>query len=415
MDGTEKRRYDDAKAARVGLYSIGINILLVGLKLGFAFLSGSLALAADAVHSMVDVVASLVVLAGLLIAGRRSRLFPYGLYKVENLVSVALAFLIFLVAYEIALEALTQPLRDIANAPLTLAGVALAVLVVFVFSRYERQIGEETGSPSLKADSQHFRTDVLSMGIVFASILGSAVGLPLDRVGAAAIVLFIAWAGWGLLADGMRVLLDASLGYETLEQIRRVIAADRNVAEIRSLVGRNSGRYRFVETEVTLRTHDLRKAHQISERIAAAIKESVPRVDRVLVHYEPIRKDALRWAVPLASLEGTVSPHLGEAPYFSLLDLKTDTGELVGREVLANPYTAIERQKGIRVAEFLIGQGVDGLVLRESLESKGPSYVLADAGVEVVLSDKERLGDVLASLQERGPTDGGATESGMSG
>jgi cation diffusion facilitator family transporter len=108
----------------VALYSIGVNILLASLKAGLAVASGSLALAADAVHSLVDVVASVVVLAGLLIARRKSRAFPYGLYKVENLASVAVAFLIFLAGYEIAREALATPLRQVSNTPVALADAA---------------------------------------------------------------------------------------------------------------------------------------------------------------------------------------------------------------------------------------------------------------------------------------------------
>ena len=400
---SERREADAVGAAtiRVGLYSTGVNLLLVVLKGGLATLSGSLALTADAVHSLVDVVGSLVVLAGLVIARRKSRMFPYGLYKVENLVSVVLALLIFLVAYEIAREAVLAPPRIVTNLPVALGGVALAILIPFLFSRYERHLADQTGSPSLRADSQHFRTDVLSSAVVFAALLGDIFHLPLDRVGAGVVVLFILRAGWELLVDGMRVLLDASLDHDTLEQIRRVIAADRGVAEIRSLVGRNSGRYKFIEAELALRAQDLEKAHQISERIEAAIRASVPNVDRVLIHYEPVRKEAFKWAVPLEAPDGAVSAHFGEAPYFALVSVRHPDRRVVGRELLANPYQRVDKQKGIRVAEFLIGQGIDGVVLRESIEGKGPSYVLADAGIEVMRTERETLTDVVADLQRR--------------
>ena len=389
---------------RIGVYSVGVNLFLVSLKLGLAALSGSLALAADAVHSLVDVVASLVVLGGLLIARRKSRSFPYGLYKVENLVSAVVALLIFLAGYELAREALFQPSGELANAPLALGGVALAMLTTYLFSRYERRLGEESGSPSLLADSSHFRVDVLSSAVVFVAILGDYLGLPLDRLGAGVVLIFVVWAGWELLVDGMRVLLDASLDPETLEQVRRIIGAERSVAEVRSLVGRNSGRYKFLEAEVALRTRDLEKAHQVSQRLEEAIRARVPHVDRVLIHYEPLRKDIWRWAVPIDSPEGIVSPHLGQAPYFALVDVRMATGEVVGSEVLVNPYLHAEKQKGIRVAEFLTGQGMDGLVVRESLEGKGPAYVLADAGVEVRLTEQTTLGGVLEDLRS-GQTD----------
>ena len=382
----------------VALYSIGINILLASLKAGLAVATGSLALAADAIHSLVDVVASAVVLAGLLIARRKTRSFPYGLYKVENLVSVVVALLIFLAGYEIAREAVAAPFHQIASSPAALGGVGLTVLIPYLFSRYERRVAEENGSPSLKADSQHFRTDMLSSAVVFATLVGAAFNLPLDRIGAGLVVLFVLKAGWGLLADGMRVLLDASLSPETLDQVRRVIVADQDVAEIRSLVGRNSGRFKFLEAELTLRTSELGKAHQVSQRIEAAIRESVPHVDRVLIHYEPVQKEIWRWAVPVEEPGDRVSAHLGEAPYFVLVDVRRATGEVTARQMVANPNQNQEKKKGIHAAEFLVSQGIDGLAVKESLEGKGPFYVLDDAGVRVMITAATTLDELLAEL-----------------
>jgi divalent metal cation (Fe/Co/Zn/Cd) transporter len=82
-------------AARVAWASIAVNILLSLLNLAIAFASGSLAVAAEMIHNVVDLVASITVLAGIKISARKSRAFPYGLYKVENMVAVAVAMLIF--------------------------------------------------------------------------------------------------------------------------------------------------------------------------------------------------------------------------------------------------------------------------------------------------------------------------------
>ncbi|MHB1416706.1 MAG: cation diffusion facilitator family transporter [Chloroflexota bacterium] len=386
------------RTQRAGLYSVGVNLLLVATKVALAIVSGSLALAADAIHSLVDVLGSLVVLVGVWLAGRRSRSFPYGLYKVENVVSVILALLIFLAGYEVAREALLAPTREIANVPLTLAGVGLTVAIAYFFSRYERRLGSETGSPSIIADSQHFRADVLSSAVVFAAVLGAFVGLPLDRAGAVVIVLFIARSGWELLVGGMRVLLDASVDAQTLARVREVITADRAVAEIKSLVGRNSGRYKFIEAELVLRIRDLEKAHQASRRIESAIKDSVPHVDRVLIHYEPLHKEVWKWAVPFTDTL-TVSSHFGEAARFGFYSVRPTTGEVLARQVLENPYRGQEKQKGINTAEFLIQHGVDGVVVRQRLEGRGPAYVLGDAGVEVLVTQKETEEEVLEEIR----------------
>src|SRR4030066_134470 len=93
---------------RWGWGSIGINLLLSLLNLVIAIASGSLAVTSEMVHNLVDLMASVVVLIGLRISQRRSKSFPYGLYKIENVVSVALAGLIFFTGYEIVREALTN-------------------------------------------------------------------------------------------------------------------------------------------------------------------------------------------------------------------------------------------------------------------------------------------------------------------
>jgi len=71
---------------RIGIYSLVVNLILVAAKLTLSFVTGSLALRADAIHSAVDVFASIALIIGLVISGRKSKNFPYGLYKIENLV-----------------------------------------------------------------------------------------------------------------------------------------------------------------------------------------------------------------------------------------------------------------------------------------------------------------------------------------
>ena len=384
---------------RMGIYSLAVNLFLAGLKAALALLSGSLALAADAVHSSVDVVGSLVVLGGLIIARRKSKAFPYGLYKVENVAAIVVAFLIFLAGYEIAREAWQGTARVVTASPAILAGAALAVLLPLAFSRYEARLARTTNSPSLTADSRHFQTDVLSSAVVLIALAGSRLGWPLDRIGAAVVVIFIARAGWELLADGMRVLLDASLDVETLTRVRGLMEDEPAVAAVKSLTGRNAGRYRFLEAEVTLRTHDLDKAHAVSQRLEEDIRRGIAHVDRVLIHYEPTAKERVRYAIPLADLSGTISQHFGEAPYFALVTIRLSDGEVERQEVVANPHTKLPKAKGIQVAEWLVGQKVDVVLVKESLHNKGPEYVFANAGVEMDDVVADTLAAALAALK----------------
>jgi len=387
-------------ASQVAWASIGVNVALSLLNLAVAAASGSLAVAAEMVHNLVDLVASVAVLAGVKISERESRAFPYGLYKVENIVALGVAILIFFTGYEIAQQAIRGGAGPVTVNGWILAGVALSALIPLAFSVYQMRMGRALNSPSLMASAQEYRVHIFSSGVVFLALIGRMVGFPLDRYAALVIVVLIARTGWQLLVDGMRVLLDASLGPETLEQVRAIIQADPAVTEIRSLVGRNAGRYRFLEADVALRVDGLEKAHNASHRIEEAIRARVPHVERVRVHYEPRIRTQVQYAVPLADHAGVVSQHFGEAPLFALVTVRTADGQAERQELLANPHQDAEKAKGIRVAEWLVGLKADVVVLREDVRGKGPAYIFADAGVETLLTEATTLPEVLAEQME---------------
>ena len=73
---------------------------------------------------------------------------------------------------------------------------------------------------------------------------------------------------------------------------------------------------------MTLRTHDLQKAHQVSDHIVERVRARVPRVERISVHCEPQVRTHLRLALPLANRSGGISDHFGEAPFFALVVLR---------------------------------------------------------------------------------------------
>ena len=388
----------DGTLVRMGVLSLVINVGLVILKLGLAALSGSLALAASATDSAVDVIASVAVLLGLTISRRRTKSFPFGLYKVENLVSIIIAILILVAGYEIAKEAIVGSSAPVTSQWWMLVGAGLAVIVPFLFGRYELAVAKAANSPSLMADARHFQTDVLSSLIVFASVAASALGFAVDRIGALLIVPFIVKSGWDLMIDGMKVLLDASLDAETLGEVRSIIESFPGVTEVKSVVGRNSGRYRFLQADIVVRTSDLEKAHRLSEQLEQAIRSGVSNVERVVIHYEPQIKTSVTYAVPLRDAAGAVSEHLGKAAYFALVEMSAEDGALVRQEIVANPYHALEKQKGLQVARMLVDQGVDVLLLKEDLEGKAPSYVLADASVEARSTEAQTLREIMSEL-----------------
>lgn len=388
---------------RWGWYSIGVNVVLAAINLTIAFASGSLAVEAEMIHNIVDLLAAVAVLVGLKLSTRKSKAFPYGLYKLENVVAVVLAWMIFFTAYEIAHDAIFAPARLATVDHWMLGGVVLATTISFVFSHFELRAAQEANSPSLIAEAKEYRTHVFTSGLVFVALLAQRFDFRLDRVAALVIVAAIGKTGWDLLSGGMRVLLDASLDPETLLQIREIIVDEPVVADLKWVTGRNAGPFRFVEAEVALRIRDLEKAEAATRRIEMQIRRAVPYVERVLIHAEPTEHTHLRYALPLADPSGTLSEHLGEAPYFALVRVRLADGAVEEQQFVANPHKDLERAKGIQVAEWLVAQKVDVVLMRESLRGKGPLYVFGDAGVEMQETEALTLAE---ALEEAGQVQG---------
>jgi cation diffusion facilitator family transporter len=390
----------EAKVERWGWYSIGINVLLALINLAVALASGSLAVEAEMVHNIVDLFTAIGVLIGLKLSTRKSRDFPYGLYKIENVITVLLAVMTFVTAYEIAREALFAQAHETTVDAWMLVGIVLATAIPLVFSHFELRAGQAANSPALIADAKEYRAHVFTTGVVLASLVSQWFNLPLDRVAALIIVLAIGKTGWELLTEGMRVLLDASLDADTLLVIREILEAEPTVAEVKWATGRNAGRYRFVEAEVALRVQDLTKAEAATRHMEAEIRKAVPYVERVLIHAEPVQRTHMRYAVPLADANGTVSEHFGESPYFALVRVRQADAAIEEQQILSNPFLQEPRAKGLRVAEWLVAHKTDVILLQESLQGKGPMYAFGDAGVEVHSTNASALSEAIATASE---------------
>lgn len=374
---------------RTVLLAVAMNLILFGIKYAAASVSGSIALKAEAFHTFADFIASLTVFAGLKIAKRKTKSFPYGLYKVENLMSVVISLIILYSSYKIVWEAINITSIGIKHSGIAVISLLAAVSITFYFSRYEKKIGQEINSPMLLAEAAHIRTDMFSNAIVLVAIISNMISYQFDKIAALIVAGFIAKTGFQILKDGARVLLDASVDYETLGKIEKLILITPQVIEIKNLKGRNSGRFKFIEANIVLKTHDLEKAYFIAENIEIHIKDEIKNIDQVIIHYEPLQKEEIIYALPLMADQISISPHFGEAPLFMFVTFKAGTKVVSNVDILSNPNTKIEKGKGILAAEFLVKNMVDYVLVKNEFESKGPYYVFLNANIEVIVTKEE--------------------------
>jgi len=394
--------------AKVALYSCLVNALLTAVKYFLGDISGSLALRADAVHSLADVISSFTIFLGIVIADRKTKTFPEGLYKVENLVALASSFFIFFAAYEIVHEAVKgDSLDQIKNVEMVVAGIAFIILVAYLFSRYELRVGLKVGSPSLVADAKHITTDLLSTFIVLIAVLGYYLGYAFDAYIAIVVALLVARMGFYIMLDALKVLLDATLDYATLDKIRQIVVSHPNVTQVVSLGGRSSGRYKFVEASIQINTRLLRDAHHVIVYLEEEILDRQPNIDKLLIHYEPQQKDSISIATPIdippneyLGQNAKISEHFGEAPYFALLTKDNRNGTVSVRDYLKNPYVDLDRHKGVKVAELLSEKGVDEVVTLVDLKGKGSGYALEALQIDATVTDANTVQELLGQIEK---------------
>jgi len=394
-----KRTYDPSKIA---LFSTLLNILVAGTKGVLAWLSGSAALLADTIHGFSDTFASLLVLVGIWISKTKSESFPWGLYKVENFVALVSAGLIFFAGYEIVHYIFqAEKTLILGHFYFSLFGLLAIIMAIAIFSRFEAKKAKALNSPSLRADASHWYSDIASTSLVLLALLGSRVGYPiLDRLAALIMVGFIAKVGWDILKDSMKTLLDASVDPNTLHRIRNVFLRFPQVKEIKTIQARNSGRFVFVRTELVFGIRKFAQAHQLSEEIERSILKEFPQVDKVTIHYEPVKKDFLIYALPMEEDKQRLSDHFGDAPYFYLIRMRTEDRNIEEEKILRNPYREEEKGKGIKVSEWLLQNGVDKVYTRKSFDGKGPSYVFSNGDVEVMITEDKTIDEIHQKLTE---------------
>jgi cation diffusion facilitator family transporter len=288
---TETKQVDKAlnfeQKRKISLYSIGINSLLSVIKIIGGTLSGSAALMADGIHSLSDLAASMSVFVGITISNKKSKTFPFGLYKVENLVALISAFAIFIAGYEIAKDVFFGESMIIKNLPIALGVLGFTALITYLYSRWEKKMAIELNSPSLLADAEHIKVDFYTALVVLVGVLGQYFGYPIiEKIAVAVVVYFIFHSGFDILKEAIKVLLDASIDNDTIEKVKSIVNEEVLVEEIKLITGRNSGSYTFLQLDLRVNTDSLKEAHDLAHKIEDNIKEQMPFVEKVIVHFE---------------------------------------------------------------------------------------------------------------------------------
>jgi cation diffusion facilitator family transporter len=284
--------------ARLSVFS---NSSLILLKLLVGLISGSVSIMSEAIHSFMDLLASIIAFFSVKISETPADArHPYGHGKFENISGVFEAILILGAACWIILEAVKKLIHphslDSFHIGLGFAVMAISAIVNIIVSKKLYRIAKETDSIALEADALHLKADVYtSIGVAAGLLLmfvasmftGSRLIALLDPVIAILVALLILKESVGIFMKAYEPLLDAALPHEEIETIRAII--DRHCTrEVRyhNLRTRKSGNIRYVDFHLNLNEDmTVKKAHEICDTIENDIK-SVYKDAEVTIHVE---------------------------------------------------------------------------------------------------------------------------------
>lgn len=281
------------KRGAAGL-SIASNATLIALKLAAGAITGSIAILTEAIHSLIDLVASIVAYVSVRKADEPADAdHPYGHEKVESLAATIEGMLILVGAGIIVYEATH---RLVVGASVERLGVGIAVMAASVLanvgvSRVLARLARRHESPALEGDAAHLRTDALTsagvlVGLALVGLTGAA---AFDSITALLVAAAIVWSGIRIILRSSAVLVDEALPDSEMDRIEAAIAAARTaeVAGYHKLRARRAGNRRHIDLHVQYRRGtSLERAHQLAHRMRDSIDAEIPHAE-VLIHVEP--------------------------------------------------------------------------------------------------------------------------------
>ena len=282
------------EAVGLGILAIGINIVLMLVKIAAGLLGNSYALVADGIESASDIFSSLITWAGFQFSLRPAdENHPYGHGRVETLAGMFAGFALLGAAVLIAWNSIRE-IRTPHHAPewFTLPVLIGVVAVKEVLSRRVFAAGDSLDSNALKGDAWHHRSDAITsgacaIGIAVALIGGDGYEAADDWAALAACVIIIINA-YLILKRSLHDVLDGNVCPELVEAINAAAASTPGVHSTEKCRIRRSGISLFVDIHIRVDPHmSVFAGHEISHRVKDRLLAENPRILDVIIHIEP--------------------------------------------------------------------------------------------------------------------------------
>lgn len=276
------------------LISSSVAFVLVTLKLSVGIISGSVAVLASAIDSLLDLVVSAFNYFALHNSEKEpDEKFNFGRRKLEPLAAVIEGTIISLSALFIFYEAISKMVQGSVithlDASLIVMGISIVITAgLVIFLKY---IAKQTGNMVIKADALHYQTDLLSNGAVLASL--AFISLTeytfIDPLLGIGISIYMLYSAFPLIKEGIMMLLDAALDAQSVARITALLDNEQNISSYHDLRTRQSGSDIYISVHIVFNVStSLFDAHQVGDRIEYALINLFPdNTVHALIHLDP--------------------------------------------------------------------------------------------------------------------------------
>ena len=289
------------RITRITVFGTIVNTFLLAFKFLAGILGGSAAMLADAVHSLSDFLTDIVVLVFVKISNRPAdRKHSYGYGKYETLATLCIGIALLAVGIGIAVDGVEKIIQVWNGETLAqpgwiafwaaIASIALKELTYWLTIRVAKQVDSE----ALRANAWHHRSDALSsigtgLGIGGAILLGQKWTI-LDPIAALIVSVFIVLTALRLTYGAIGEFLEQSLPEENENEIRAIVAADKELSELHHLCTRRLGNRVAIEMHLRMPGNTpLTIAHRHASAIEQQLKQRFGDQTHINIHLEPTK------------------------------------------------------------------------------------------------------------------------------
>lgn len=284
---------NDKNCTFIGLV---VNLLLIIFKFTAGVLGKSQTMVADAIHSLSDGVATLVVFISLQYSQKPAdKNHPYGHENIEVLTAIFVALLILITGVFLGYSSIHVLVHKHYAIPenITIYAALVSIFIKESLFRYTYFVGKKLNSPVIIANAYDHRSDAVSSIGALSAIITAKLGLLfMDPVGSILISLFILKMGIDILKENALIVMDTAPEENIQNQIKNLINSVNGVCNSSSTKIHQVGRHFFIETEIQVdKNLTIQQAHEIAEQVKKVLKNYNTQIKDINVHIEPFIKN----------------------------------------------------------------------------------------------------------------------------